>query len=144
MGVDLESSEKALALAQKYESVFAAVGIQPEEIDKYFIEPSCNHESIHDYKLNIGINEKLTTLAKSKKVVAIGEIGLDYHWLKKESPSATLEKGPPLEIQKEKQKDVFRRQLGLAVLLDLPVIIHNRESDEDILRVSEKLKSCEA
>ena len=43
VGVDLESSEKALAFAQKYESVFAAVGIQPEEVDRYFTEASYNH-----------------------------------------------------------------------------------------------------
>jgi len=133
VGVDLESSEKALAFAQKYESVFAAVGIQPEEVDRYFTEASYNHESIHDFKLRVDISQKLDVLARHKKVVAIGECGLDYHNLKKEFPSAALGGDSFLEIQREKQKDIFRRQLGLAVLLDLPVIIHNREADEDTL-----------
>lgn len=140
VGVDILSSQKAVELSQKYRSVFAAVGIQPEEIDKYIEETPCNHESIPDYKLNIDVNKKLTALAKSKRVVAIGEIGLDYRWLKKGSASAALEKDSPLEVQKEKQKDIFRRQLGLAVLMDLPVIVHNREADEDTLREIRRYK----
>lgn len=128
VGVDLASSQKAVELSRKYGSVYAAVGIQPEEVDQYFDEN----------KLKMDVRVELEKLARNKparrrggKVVALGECGLDYYHLQKESPS---EEGNSLiKTEKEKQKGIFRRQLGLAVLLDLPVIVHNREADEDVM-----------
>lgn len=119
-GVDLESSKKAIILSQKYESVYAGVGVQPEEIDQYFENDSAK----------IDIRIELESLARQPKVVAIGECGLDYKYAR----SQCQDQGTKvLETEIEKQKDIFRRQLGVAVLLDLPVIIHNREADVDIL-----------
>lgn len=124
-GVDLKSSRKAVELSKRYKNIYVAVGIQPEEVDQYF----------NDDEIKTDIRPELESLAENKKVVAIGECGLDYKSVReryKNSAEANLEK--------EKQKDIFRRQLGTAVLLDLPLIIHNRESDEDILSEIQKYK----
>ena len=99
-GYDLDSSIEAVKLAKKYENVYAAIGIGPENIEIY---------SEDNYKV-------LKGLLSEKKVVAIGEIGLDYYWTKE---------------NKEKQLDVFRKMLDLARTNELPVIVHSRESIED-------------
>lgn len=102
-GCDLPSSRKAVELAEQYDFLYAAVGIHPEECAGY----------------TDGDLETLEQLARHPKVVAIGEIGLDYYW----------EENPPREFQQR----VFRRQLELAQKLDLPVIIHDREAHGDSL-----------
>ncbi len=104
-GCDLVSSRAAVALAEAYPHVYAAVGWHPENCAPFVPE-------------DIGA---LRELAKHPKVVAIGEIGLDYHW----------EENPP----KEHQWDVLRRQLALAVELELPVIIHDRDAHADCLAI---------
>ena len=124
VGVDLESSEKALSLAQKYESVFAAVGIQPEEVDRYIDD---------NLKLKTDTRNRLENLCKRKKAVAIGECGLDYKLIKNSNISGE-------EVKKEKQREVFRMNLGLAILTDLPIVVHNREADEDTLREIRRYK----
>ncbi len=103
-GCDLPSSRKAIAIAETYPFVYAAVGIHPEDCGGY------TGEELHE----------LRALCGHPKVVAIGEIGLDYHW--KENPP-------------ELQKRVFRDQLALAVELDLPVIVHDREAHGDSLDI---------
>ena len=104
-GCDLASSRAAIALAERYPHVYAAVGIHPED---------CAGTDEASY-------EALRGLCGHEKVVAIGEIGLDYYW--KENPP------------KEFQQQVLRRQLELALELDLPVIIHDREAHGDTLAV---------
>lgn len=128
-GIDLESSRRAIELSQKYSGVYAAVGIQPEEVNQYF-ETEPDPKFLNPAKIKIDVRTELTRLAQNGKVVAIGECGLDYKYISSKFGVQSSEKSG---IEKEKQKDVFRRQLGTAVLLDLPVIIHNREADEDIL-----------
>lgn len=132
VGVDLASSQKAVELSEKYENVYAAVGIQPEEINQYFV----------NNRINTDIRVELEKLAGNKpahrrggKVVAIGECGLDYKYIREKSKSAEDQ-----ELEKEKQKNIIRRHLGTAVLLDLPVIIHNREADEDVMNEILKYK----
>ena len=104
-GCELESSRAALALAKRYPFVYAAVGIHPSdcagtgEAEFAALRKLCGHE----------------------KVVAVGEIGLDYYW--KDNPS------------KEFQQTVFRRQIELAIELDLPVIVHDREAHGDSLAI---------
>ena len=109
-GYDLESSKEAVMLANRYDNVYAAVGVGPEEVnevqEEVILEISC--------------------LADNKKVVAIGEIGLDYYWNKE---------------TKEKQKDVFAKMLKIAKEKKLPVIVHNREATKDVL---EMLKDAKA
>ena len=104
-GCDLASSRAAVAIAQQHSHVYAAVGYHPENCAPFV--PS-----------DIDV---LREMAKHPKVVAIGEIGLDYHWAE----------NPP----KEHQWDVLRRQLALAVELDLPVIIHDRDAHADCFAI---------
>lgn len=115
VGCDLESSKKAVELAERYEHIYASVGLHP------------NHES--DGKFNA---EQYRTLAQSPKVVAIGECGLDYFRL----PSVALakegtereEKAYSAEATKTRQKSLFNDQIRLAAGLDLPLVIHSRPS----------------
>jgi TatD DNase family protein len=102
--IDLQNCEAVLQLAEKYEGVFAAVGIHPNSTA---VLPNHWFETIRKH-------------AQHPKVVAIGEIGLDYYW----------DDSPP-----DVQHEALRQQLALAAELDLPVIIHNRESSEDVIRL---------
>lgn len=104
-GVDVESSRSALALAENRPWLFAAAGIHPED---------CAGCTAADFSA-------IRDLCREKKVVAIGEIGLDYYWAE----------NPP----KEFQQMVFRRQLELALELELPVIVHDREAHGDSLEI---------
>ena len=104
-GCDPESSRAAIALAEQYPHIYAAVGYHPENCAPYT-----------DADLDI-----LRRFAQHPKVVAIGEIGLDYYW----------EQNPP----KEFQQAVFRAQLALARELDLPVIVHDRDAHADCLAI---------
>ena len=104
-GVDIESSRSALALAERRPWLFAAVGFHPED---------CAGCTDGDF-------DTIRDLCRHEKVVAIGEIGLDYYWAE----------NPP----KEFQQMVFRRQLQMALELDLPVIVHDREAHGDCLEI---------
>ncbi|MEE9555416.1 MAG: TatD family hydrolase [candidate division Zixibacteria bacterium] len=104
IGVDLETSRRSIELAEKYEQIFAAVGIHP-------------HDSGNVPKDYI---ERLKAMTEHPKVVAIGEIGLDYY--RDHSP-------------RDDQRRAFARQLSLAKELDLPVVIHIREAMEDSLKI---------
>ena len=104
-GCTLTSSEKAVALAAEVPHVYAAVGLHPE--------------NCHDFQPEQ--IERLRQLAQREKVVAIGEVGLDYYW----------EENPPRALQQE----VLRRQLALAEELKLPVIFHDREAHGDSLAI---------
>ena len=104
-GASLESSRTAVALAEAYPYVYAAVGVHPEEVKGV----------PEDYL------EQLERLAAKPKVVAVGEIGLDYYWEENASPDV--------------QKRFFEDQLLLAKRLCLPVIIHDREAHGDSLAI---------
>ena len=103
-GTDLVTSKKAIDLAEKFEGVYAAVGVHP-------------HDTTEWKNSDLDILEEF---AKNPKVVAIGEIGLDYYY--DFSP-------------KEIQLAAFKAQIELALKLDLPIIVHNRESNDDIMNV---------
>ena len=104
VGFDRPTIERAMELIQEYDFLYAAVGWHPvDAID------------MTDEDL-VWIEE----LAAHPKVVAIGEMGLDYHW----------DKSP-----KDIQKDVFRRQIALAKRVGLPIVIHNREATQDIVDI---------
>ena len=104
-GCSLESSLNAIALAQRYDFIYAAVGSHPDVADEV-------DESL------IGTYRELCQ--KSPKVKAIGEIGLDYHYE---------------DIPRDIQKRAFRLQMELARELDLPAIVHEREAHEDGLKI---------
>ncbi len=100
VGVDYESSVKAVALAEKHEHLFASVGLHPNRVGD-------------DTSLSIDDRRNIRTLAQHKKVVAIGECGLDYF----RTPEA-----------KHAQQESLRAQIALATELDRPLIIHSRPS----------------
>jgi len=102
--IDLQNCADVLTLAERYPSVFAAVGVHP------------NSSAVWNQSWLNQVRE----FAKHPKVVAIGEIGLDYYWD---------------DAPKEDQHSAFLSQLNLAADLDLPAIIHNRESSEDVIRL---------
>lgn len=104
IGFDLASSRAALALAEAHPQIFAVVGIQPNHA----------HELPEDWE------HELRALCAHPKALAIGEIGLDYHWMK----------APPAV-----QETLFREQLALARELGMPVVIHSREAQADTLRI---------
>jgi len=97
--------ERAVELAEKHTNIYAAIGVHP-----------------HDAKLfdNAAERRIIDLIKQSKRVIAWGEIGLDYHY--DHSP-------------RDVQRDVFRRQLRLARPLELPVIIHSREADDDTIEI---------
>ena len=106
MGDSLESSARSVALTEEFESVYAAVGIHPEEAQP----------------MTTATDDRLAAWAAQEKVVAIGEIGLDYYWEKDEEKRAL-------------QRAIFVRQLDLARQLRLPVCIHDREAHGDMMKI---------
>ena len=104
-GCTVESSRAAAALAERHPFVYAAAGIHPED---------CAGAGDAEF-------EAIRALCLRERVVAVGEIGLDYYW----------EQNPPRDFQKQ----VFRRQLELARELDLPVIVHDRDAHGDALAI---------
>lgn len=114
VGADLASSKRAVELAQQHPALYAAVGIHPH----------------HARDITIIKNIKIIeNLAKQPRVVAIGEIGLDYHVYK-----ATRYKTQ--DTNKELQKELFEAQLQVAQEVDKPVIIHSREAGEEVLEIA--------
>ncbi|MBI1807619.1 MAG: TatD family hydrolase [Ignavibacteria bacterium] len=107
-GTDLTTSRQSIELAEKYEMVYACVGFHPHDASK------ADDESLKEI-------ERLST---HPKVVAIGEIGLDYHY----------NFSPP-----ENQREVFTRQIEIAQRRNLPIVIHSREAEEDTLRIVEAM-----
>ena len=108
-GCDLKSSLTTLELAEKYDFIYAALGVHAHEA-----------EEATDSDLN-----EIEKLYSKQKVVAVGEIGLDYHY--DFSP-------------RERQIEVFERQIKLANELDLPIIVHDREAHEDTMNLLKKYK----
>ena len=109
-GCSLESSRNAVALAERYDYIYAAVGSHPDAADEV------TGEVLAEYR----------ALCKHEKVLAIGEIGLDYHYE---------------DIPRARQQAAFRAQMALAAELDLPVIVHEREAHEDGLGIVEEFPS---
>lgn len=107
IGAGIQSTTDTVALSEQYDFIYAAVGIHPEEIGK--LEPE---------HMNW-----LEELSRKEKAVAIGEIGLDYHYD---------------EPERDLQKEWFARQLDLAAKVKLPVVIHSREAAQDTLEIMEK------
>lgn len=110
VGYNVDASKHSIELSHKYDYIYAAIGIHPSDVD------NCSAQEIMDlYEKN-----------KDKKIVAIGEIGLDYAYTKE---------------NKEEQKKLFVEQIELANALKLPVLIHSRDASEDTYRVlkTEKL-----
>lgn len=105
IGADIQSSEASVKLAEEYDFVYAAVGVHPSEVGD----------------MSEADIDRLRRLASHPKVRAIGEIGLDYHYMDSTTP--------------ELQKKWFIRQLELARELSMPVVIHDRESKGECLEI---------
>jgi TatD DNase family protein len=104
VGADLQGSRDSVVLAQKYPDIYASVGIHPHDAAMVTTE----------------VISELKSLAKGPKVVAVGEIGLDYF---------------KYDGDRKVQQTVFEKQLALAKELELPVIIHDRDAHDDVLTI---------
>ncbi len=114
VGASLDTTKEAIALAEKYDFMYAAAGVHPSDID-------CLSED--------GLNW-LREQTKNEKVVAIGEIGLDYYW----------EKDEDVRIA---QQMWFKRQIELAKEVGLPIIIHSRDAAEDTIKCMKEVNAHE-
>lgn len=112
VGFNRETIPSSIELAERYDFIYSTVGWHP--VDAIDMQP--------------GDLEWIESLCKHEKVVAIGEIGLDYYW----------DKSP-----KDVQDRVFREQIRLARKLGMPIVIHNREAHQDILKVLREEKASE-
>ena len=106
VGCDLEMSKKAVEIADRFDCCYAAVGIHPSD---------CKNAGDNDLKI-------IENMLSNNKVIAIGEIGLDYYWDKEENI-------------KEQQKEYFIKQINLANKYNLPISIHCRDAYEDCLNI---------
>ena len=114
-GYDIESSKFSLKLANEYEYIYSICGISPNDVPEEFSRID-------------GMLQKLENIIKNdskKKIVAIGEIGLDYYWNKE---------------NKEIQKELFVKQIKLANEYNLPIVIHTREAVDDTIKVLKENK----
>ena len=105
-GCDLESSRQSIALAERYPFLYAAAGYHPENLEG----------------VALGDVAQIRALCAHEKVVAVGEIGLDYYWVKTPEERAF-------------SRDMFDAQLSLAEELDLPAIVHDRDAHKDSLDI---------
>lgn len=114
-GAKIDSSRKAINISQKYNTCFAAVGIHPHHSSEVSILGlNTIHNTLHE-------------LTKEKKIVSIGEIGIDYYHYKNYPPLS--------EFDKKSQQELFITQLKVAQAVKLPVIIHCRQAHEDLFEI---------
>jgi len=122
-GTSIDSSKKAVELAEKYKELYAIVGIHPHHADK--TDAKYEGEPEEDWLL------QLEQIAKSsKKVIGIGEIGMDYFAYKSNGV-----------VEKKLQEDAFRKQIELSIQLSLPLQIHTRLAWDDTLSILSDYKS---
>jgi TatD DNase family protein len=129
VGSQYSTSRRAVEIAEKYpQGVYAAIGLHPIHLETGLVKIKSDPEEIQFNTIEEEFDgEKYKELAKSEKVVAIGEIGLDYYWKPKTKSK--------LALFKQKQKDSFLKQVELAKELGLPVILHCRMAHDDLLEM---------
>ena len=108
-GCNDKTNKEVIELVKKYDNVYGTLGLHPEEVD------NINEESFKYIEENID----------NKKIVAIGEIGLDYYWV---------------SDNKEKQKEIFERQLKISSKYNKPIVVHSREAIQDTYDILKKYK----
>lgn len=108
--VDRSSFESVIKLCDKYENVYGALGLHPEEM----------------LKIQVGDIELMKNLSQHKKVIAIGECGLDYYWDK---------------TYIQEQKELFKKQIGIAQELNLPLLVHDRDAHQDTFELLKDVTS---
>lgn len=129
VGSQYSTSKRALDLAEKYpEGIYAAVGLHPIHLVKRKINPDDSELNENDFKTTGEIFDykKYLELAKNPKVVAIGEMGLDYHH---------FEEGDNISELKNKQKETFLQGIKLANEVEKPVVVHCWDAYDDILEI---------
>ena len=131
VGTDYKSSKRALEIANRYQSgVYVAVGLHPESLEDRIEQEDNNKSYFEGEEFNVDIYQQL---AKFPRVVAVGEIGLDYF-----RPDATKSNW---EAVKTKQKEVLWQQLEFALQLNLPVMIHCRQAHDDMMTLLTDFKN---
>jgi len=110
----LEDARAVMLIAEKYPETYALVGIHPEEV-------------INNPKMEVSVEDIVETIEKGEKVIGIGEIGLDFYWDKEKKT-------------KQEQVGLFEMQLRIAEAMKLPVVIHMREAEEEMLEVMSRLE----
>ncbi len=118
IGADIDSTRRSIALAKQYDFIYAAAGVHPSDVD-------CLDERSFQW-LTWAVEE---SVEEKEKIVAVGEIGLDYYWEKDQE-------------RRNRQKYWFERQMELARSTGLPVVIHSREAAKDTWDMMHALK-CE-
>ena len=111
-GVEPSGFDRIIKLCEEYPDVYGAVGVHPEELNSY------NEEA----------ENKIKELLKHKKIIAVGEIGLDYYWDKS---------------QVKKQKEIFERQILIAKQAQKPILVHDREAHLDSFEILKKSNAAE-
>ena len=119
IGADIDSTRRAVALAKQYDFIYAAAGVHPSDVD-------CLDERSFQW-LTCLVEE---SVEEQGKIIAVGEIGLDYYW----------EKDPAVQ---KAQRDWFARQLQLARQMGLPAVIHSRDAAEDTMQVMKEVCAWE-
>lgn len=108
-GVEPSTFDEIISLCEQYNIIYGAIGVHPSEAKTYTDETE----------------KEIYKLCKNEKIIAIGEIGLDYYWEQE---------------TKELQKEVFRKQLKIAEELQVPVLIHDREAHKDTFNIIQEFK----
>lgn len=111
-GVSPDGFERILFLTEKYEQLFGAVGVHPEDV-----------ESFNDVAKSV-----MKDYLKHPKIIAVGEIGLDYYWDKS---------------QVERQKEIFEEQIYIAKEFNKPILVHDREAHQDTMEILKKTKASD-
>ena len=119
---DYESSIKALEISEKYANIYVALGLHPTEVPRFLKEAESLNLTFEQYINNILDKIEKLIVNNRKKVVAIGELGLDYYWDKE-------------EYTRNLQKEMMIKQIELANKLELPIVIHTRDATIDMIKL---------
>jgi TatD DNase family protein len=135
-GTSIEDSKRAVAIAEQ-ENLYAMIGVHPEEVENLYrfstsVGMTRSEIAASSTPRNDGVVDRLVyeleeIVGRSGRVIGIGEIGLDFYWDKEKKT-------------KDKQMEIFRAQMELAVRLKMPVVIHMREAEEEMVAVLTKME----
>ena len=133
IGVDIPTSKNSIELAEIYDFIYAVIGFHPSEV-RGMSEDDIDWLRAHVYK-NVSAeecikHEEIADKERNDKVIAIGEIGLDYHWSESEE-------------ENRDQQHWFRRQIALAKEVGLPIVVHSRDAAADTMRIIKEEKAYE-
>ena len=146
VGTDVESSKRAVEMAESHDALYATVGIHPHHAKSLMgfdkedrIKRSDKKVDNYDKRMHDDITT-IASLVSNPKVVAIGEIGLDYHRYSSSSLYKTEISEDDWQSLNEVQRDLFERQLKIAANFGKPVILHSREAKSEVLKIIQSLE----